>query len=602
MKTAIRNSRKPVRLKATQIVNTDTKKVTENSVMLPVPKIGFSPLNYRKFYDQQALEDFAALIAVRGVLSPVIVRATSENGYELVVGERRLRAAQIAGLQTIPAFVRDFTDEEVKEIQLVENLQREDPHPLHEAQAILMLQQSSKTLDEIARLLGKPKAFIYNRLKLAELIEPLQEVFFAGKLTLSEATELGSLAADTQQEFFAAHCEGWKEKKHFFIGNTRHLISRYKYDLKMAPFNTRDKNLVPDVGACTGCPFNSATVKALFPEMAKEAVCGNKACFKNKCLADAEIKIRTVLKTHQPEGVVLGYDVGEENKSLLASLPETGSLPQHGQYDVLVLKEPTPPQKDDYTYRNKEKGKDVLMRERYSAALQEYRDDLSAYRQQLAAAGTRKGLLLRNTEITAIYYNPEKRCGSTTNRQVTAREVQQAIKENTATKQLLTAEMERLKDREKRAKELDREKVQVKLHEQFCEHLHEKKLKAGLTKSDTAAIRFIAYQALNYHNRIEMEKVLFPKGYKDNADCFEKLAALSNEQVAYLVRAVISGSSDSKMPTLKPAYFLYKIAGDAGLDIAAIENDQAVKIQQRQERLKERVKDLQARIKKMKVA
>jgi len=577
-----------------------TEAQTENYYTIPVAKIKFSPLNYRRFYNQQALEDFANQVAISGILSPIIVRIAKGNRYELVAGERRLRAAQMAGLQTVPACIHELTDDEVREIQLVENLQRENPHPLHEAQAILLMQQSGKTLEEVAHKLGKPKTFIYNRLKLAELIEPLQEVFFADKLSLNEATSLGSLSPDAQEDFFANHCEGWKEDKHFSLGNAKYLIGQYKYDLKKAPFNIRDKKLLPDVGACTGCPFNSASLKTLFPELAKEAVCNNKTCFKNKCLASAEIKIRAILENYQPEGIIVSYNISEESKILIDSLPETVDLPRYGQYDVQVLTEPAEPKKEDYISFDKEKGKDVLMRERYRAALQEYRDDLAAYRLQLSSNEIRKGLFLRNADIAFIYYNSDKRSGNNFNeKQVTAKEVQRAIKENIVTEEILNGEIERLKNREIRAKELDREKVQEKIHEQFCESLDGGNLKTELTKADIVGFRFIVYQGLTYHNRRNVEKILFPKGYKDNADFFEKLAALSNEQFVFLTRSVISGNGESKNPNLMYGHCLYKIAEDAGMDITAVETEQAMKTKQREQRFKERVKEMRDRIKKL---
>lgn len=585
-------------VRTTQSSTGEVQNEEADYVVLPVDKIDFSPFNYRKFYDEKALEDFASQVAIRGILSPVIVRSVEAERYQLVAGERRLRAAQIAGLKTIPARSLEFTDNEVLEIQLVENLQRENPHPLHESQAIQLLQQSGKTLEEVARLLGKPKGFIYNRLKLAELIEPLQEVFFAGKLTLTEATELGSLPADAQQEFFVEHCKGWKQEKHFSIGNTKYYISRHKYDLKNAPFNTRDKKLLPEVGACTGCPFNSASLKELFPDLAKQAVCSNKTCFKNKCLADAEAKIRSVLETHQPEALILGYCVSDEIQSLMDTMPEIATITRYSQDDVQVLYEPVQPTKDDYTSYSKEKGREVMMRDRYSAALREYKEDMTAYRQQVGAKGTQKGLLLRNEKIAAVFYNPLKRNTAAAN-QATAKEVQQAIRENTATKDLLTAEIERLKNRENRSKELDSEKTQVKLHEQFCEHLQEGKLKPALTKADMVGLRLIAFNSLNYSSRTLAEKKLFPKGWKDSTDFYEKLAGLTNEQVAYLIRAVISGNGESKSPLQNHAFCLYKMAEDAGLDIKSIEAEQAAVAERREERLKERLQELQERIKKI---
>ena len=175
-----------------------------------------------------------------------------------------------------------LTDEQVIEIQLSENLQRENPHPLHEAQGIGQMQSTGKTIDEIAARLGKSKQFVYTRLKLLSLINDFQEMVLANVISLQEALQIGTLSGESQTEFFTEHCSKWKKQKDFRLFNLDYYLNHYRYDLKKAPFNTMDKNLVPEAGACTGCPSNSAALKSLFPEMAKQSVCSNKECYNNK--------------------------------------------------------------------------------------------------------------------------------------------------------------------------------------------------------------------------------------------------------------------------------------------------------------------------------
>jgi hypothetical protein len=115
---------------------------------LPVDQIDYSPFNYRKKYSQKDLEDFAVEIAQHGIISPLTIRRLASDKYELVAGERRLRAAKIAGLSMVPVVVKEYTDEHVREIQLAENLQRENPHPLHEVFAIGQMQQSERSRRE----------------------------------------------------------------------------------------------------------------------------------------------------------------------------------------------------------------------------------------------------------------------------------------------------------------------------------------------------------------------------------------------------------------------------------------------------------------------
>lgn len=573
----------------------------ESYYQIPVAKIAFSPRNYRRFYDQQALEELAGQLAVGELIAPIIVRPGKRGNYELVVGERRLRAAQMAGLKTLPARIRELTDEQVDEIQLIENMQRENPHPLDEALKIAKLQESGRTIEEVARVLGKTVAYIYNRRKLAELIEPLQEVYFNGKLTINEAIELGSLPQDAQTDFFERQCTGWKEQKNFNIGNVRYLVGRYKFDLKSAPFNTRDKKLVPEAGACGGCPFNSATLKTLFPELAKEAVCSNRTCFKNKCLVSAEQRIRTAIESHAPDGILLGAFVDDESTIVVDSLPETVDLPRIDRSDVKILKEPEAPVKENYTEWVDHKGKEVFAKERYQNAVQEYKEDLADYQRELGADSTRKGLLLARCEVLTVYFNPDARNTTTSSAgQITAKQVQEAIKAGVETPELLTGEIERLKTREARAKELDREKVQMAVHTQFCEGLAGATLMAGLTDADRTAIRFMVYQGLTYQNRHTVEKALFPKGFKDNADFFERLAALTDEQMAYLIRMVISGNGESKTARFMHAYCLYQMAVQTGIHVSEIEEQQQKKASEREAKKKLRTKELQVRIKRLK--
>lgn len=570
---------------------------------IPVSKIVFSPLNYRGFYDEQALDEFAdQLGSGEGeILHAIIVRPKGRK-YELIVGERRFRAAQKAGLKEIQGKVKVLSDDQVRKIQFIENHQREDPHPLREAARIRELMDAGLTLVEAAQTLGKSKAYVHSRVKLTELIEPLQEVYFAGKLTMNEAIELGSLATDSQEDFFAQHCTGWKENKHFYIDDVGYLVKRYKLDLTRAPFNIKDKKLILEVGPCTTCPFNSATLKTLFPEFSKEAVCSNKTCFASKCRVAAEQRLLAALTEFQPEAILLSYYVDREFTSLLETLPEAAGLPRYNAGEVTVLTEPEKPDRKDYQVMDEEKEKLVFDRERYGQAVSEYKEDLAAHKQKLGDEATLRGIQLRNSEITFVYLNPAKASGDSAipAQQATAKAVQQAIKEGTATTELLSGEIERIKEREQRFKELDQVKVQERVHHDFCAAVTEETLQSGLTEADIAAMHFILYNSLSYGGKEKAMAKLFPKGCKDNKKLFEKLGKLSDEQVAFLVRLSIGFKSESKSVRTMEARCLYEIAGADGLDVAAIEAEQAEVAVSRWERAKERIKDLQARIRKLK--
>ena len=131
----------------------------------------------RKIFDEKALTELADSIAQHGVLQPLVVRPMTNGGYQLVAGERRWRAARIAGLSEVPVIIKELTDEETIEIAMVENLQREDLNPLEEALGYsYMMQELKITQEEAAEKVGKSRPAIANSLRLLKLPEEIQEM------------------------------------------------------------------------------------------------------------------------------------------------------------------------------------------------------------------------------------------------------------------------------------------------------------------------------------------------------------------------------------------------------------------------------------------
>ncbi len=153
--------------------------------LLPLATIIPNPHQPRKEFDPQALEDLAASIKSQGVLSPVLVRPhKSGEGYELVAGERRMRASKMAGLKEIPALVRVLTDMETLAIALIENLQREDLNAIEEARGFQqLLKDFGLNQEELARQVGKSRSALANSLRLLNLPEEIQADIQSGVLT-----------------------------------------------------------------------------------------------------------------------------------------------------------------------------------------------------------------------------------------------------------------------------------------------------------------------------------------------------------------------------------------------------------------------------------
>jgi ParB family chromosome partitioning protein len=156
-----------------------------------VDRIEPNPDQPRLTFDEEALRDLAASITEHGILQPVLVRPRGEGRYQLIAGERRWRAARIAGLEQIPAIVEDIDDEAALEISIIENLQREDLSPLDEAVMFeRMTSQHGYSLRKLAQKLGKDKGYIENRLRLADAPPEIKELVSLRRDTLSHAYEL----------------------------------------------------------------------------------------------------------------------------------------------------------------------------------------------------------------------------------------------------------------------------------------------------------------------------------------------------------------------------------------------------------------------------
>jgi ParB family chromosome partitioning protein len=145
-------------------------------------------------FNEETLAELAASIKAQGVMQPVVVRARAQGGYELVAGERRWRAAQMAGLSNIPAVVRDVTDEQASAMALIENIQREDLNPLEEAQALQRLKEEfDLTQQQVADAVGKSRVAVTNLLRLLNLEAPVRDMLLAGSIEMGHARALLSL-------------------------------------------------------------------------------------------------------------------------------------------------------------------------------------------------------------------------------------------------------------------------------------------------------------------------------------------------------------------------------------------------------------------------
>jgi ParB family chromosome partitioning protein len=257
---------------------------------VPITALAESPTNPRKRFDAKSLEELAASFKTQGILAPLLVRELEESKYEVVAGARRLRAAKLAELEKLPVRVVKLTDAEAIEAQCVENLQREDIHPLEEAlgfKSLLELGEPTYTIATIASRAGKSEAYVYGRIRLADLIPPVAEAFLRDQITIGHALLIAKLPASQQQEAFSAAFRGlWTSE-----GNSQVLIpvrelaswieSNILLQLASAPFDKQDETLVPEAGSCVNCPKRTGFNKLLFPDVRKDS-CTSPDCFRAK--------------------------------------------------------------------------------------------------------------------------------------------------------------------------------------------------------------------------------------------------------------------------------------------------------------------------------
>ena len=175
---------------------------------LPVEAIAPNPFQPRREFDEAALEELRESIVLHGILQPLSVRATGAGRYELIAGERRLRAAKLAGLSTVPAVFRTASDAEMAEMALIENIQREELNPIEEAHAYRrLLTEFRLSQEELARRVARSRSAIANSVRLLRLAEEVQAFIANGVLTMGQVRPLLAIESTTLQREAAEYIQ-----------------------------------------------------------------------------------------------------------------------------------------------------------------------------------------------------------------------------------------------------------------------------------------------------------------------------------------------------------------------------------------------------------
>lgn len=295
---------------------------------IPIELVRPSATNPRKRFSEASLDELAKSIRQSGIGQPILVRPLANiesdvpDRVEIVAGERRYRASKLAGLTTIPAIVRDMSDAEVLEFQLVENLQREDVHPIEEAEGYERLMKEHKfTADECAEKVGKSRSYIYGRLKFCALSPEARTAFYDGALNASTALLVARIPVPLLQAQAAKEIVSWNGSADpmSYRAAVNHIHSRYMLELQSAPFEIWDGLLVPSAGTCGACPKRTGNQPELYKDIDSADVCTDPDCFSAKRSAQNEKILIAAQERNIPILEVSNiYEATQNNSNLIS--------------------------------------------------------------------------------------------------------------------------------------------------------------------------------------------------------------------------------------------------------------------------------------------
>lgn len=350
---------------------TAIQSVEKNNALVALANVQPSNYNPRKNFDEASLAELSESIRQQGVLQPIGVRPIEDNRFEIVFGERRYRAALMAGLEEIPAIVMEISDETAEEMAVTENLQRKDVTPIEEANAYQKLIDSGRhDVQSLAVQFGKNENYIRTRLKFVSLIPEIAQLLEQDEITISVATEICRYGEDIQREVYNKHLrEGiqynsWRGMKASDVA--RNIERQYTTDLDRYAF---DKTL------CLSCPHNTNNMMLFC-----EGGCGN--CANRTCLAEMNASYLTEkavrLMEERPD-LSLCHESHNYNETVVERLTAMGyEVVSLDYYAKAYPEQPEAPRKDDYETD-----------EEYEHAQSEYEQDLNGYMEKCEEIRTR---------------------------------------------------------------------------------------------------------------------------------------------------------------------------------------------------------------------
>jgi len=288
--------------------------VPDKFVRLKLSELRESDKNPRKSWDMEALKELSATITRVGIREPLLVREVGNGkgeGYEIVAGARRYRAAKMAGLEEVPCLVQDLTEEEAVEVMMIENLQRKDLTAIEEGQGYrdLLDRQGGKryTVKDIAAQVGRSIGYVYARLKLLDAVPEVRKALLERTIEAGQGVLLARLEPETQKKYLKFTIEQ---------GTSVHVLADIiqrdvHLSLSAAPWKWEDESLVAKAGPCTTCPHR--TTKETHPDL-KENTCLKPSCYEEKTQAFANRKAAALAADLQKKSAPAAPATGSAEK------------------------------------------------------------------------------------------------------------------------------------------------------------------------------------------------------------------------------------------------------------------------------------------------
>ena len=252
-----------------------------------------SPTNPRKHFSEERMAEMIKSVSEHGILQPLLVRVWPASYawegemplYEIVAGERRYRAAKAAGLPLVPVLVRDLSDQEVLELQLIENLQRQDLHPLEEARGFReLVDKHGYPIEKLVEKTGKSRSYVFGRMKLLDLDEETQRIFEAGGLSASNALLVARIPTAKLRERAIREIKigGFQGGEMSARQAANYVQNRCMKRLSDATFPRGEDHLIPGVVRCHDCRDRTGNQAEMYDDVKSADVCTDPECFERK--------------------------------------------------------------------------------------------------------------------------------------------------------------------------------------------------------------------------------------------------------------------------------------------------------------------------------